>query len=506
MSTSLILKIPSFSRYISNMDLESIVKKLRLEKSDTLWIEAKRAQGGLPSSIDTTICAMANLPGGGIIILGLDEATNFQPVTLTDISGLKKGLTGVARACAPRVVLDIWDQDQSMVEGFEVVVAVVREADRAQKPVRVSDGGKGYKRDWDGDYELSILEEQGFQSLRSHPKSDRKSVEGATREDLDPELVASYEETVHALDSSGLGRFSGEELLLKAGVTTDAKGTPSVAGLLALGKHPQQFFPRFVVVLSKRLPSDGDSSRGTNVKTLTGPIPILLESALDWARENIPTDIYNESDGSVGDVYHFPLDAFRELIGNALTHRDLAEWSEGDAVEVRLLSDRLVVMSPGGLFGITVGELGKPGTTSARNARLVEILKYTRTPKGKRVVETLSSGMPLIFAAAKTAGLPEPLFQDTDISFKVILKRPAVTQTSVVSPVGTLVDRSELVKKALLNGPKTVSELMTELNFTRWVIRQEIGILKDRGEVEVIGGKGKTTVYRVTSSVSVPLL
>lgn len=508
MSTPLVLKNPVNSRYISNMDLESIVKKLRLEKTDTLWIEAKRAEGGLPSSIDTTICAMANLPGGGVIILGLDEGTNFQPVALTDIPALKQGLIGKARACVPRVVLEIWDQEQSMVEGSEVVVAVVKEADNAQKPVRVSDGGKGYKRDWDGDYPLSIQEEQGFQSLRTHPASDRKSVQGATREDLDPDLVKIYEEAVRTFDPGGLGRFVGEEVLLRAEVIKDSQGTPSVAGILALGKYPQQFFPRFVVVLSKRSSSDPSASRGTNVKTLTGPIPLILEEALEWAKENFSTSIIGDaSDGSVSDKYDYPLEAFRELIGNALVHRDLADWSQGDAIEVRLLPDCLIITSPGGLFGITVEELGTPGTTSARNARLVEILKYTRTLNGKRVVETLSSGMPLILEAAKLAGLPTPIFQDRAISFKVIWKSAPqsptssspITQAPSATDVSTLnlSPKSMLIVAALQVGPKTASQLVAELGIKKDNVQYHLSKLVKQGIILSSGGVGKTNSYRL---------
>jgi hypothetical protein len=81
-------------------------------------------------------------------------------------------------------------------------------------------------------------------------------VPDATRDDLDPELVALWATTARELDAHGLGRFDGEELLLRAGVISDEFGTPTAAGLLALARHPQQFFPRFVVNLSAE-PADG---------------------------------------------------------------------------------------------------------------------------------------------------------------------------------------------------------------------------------------------------------
>jgi ATP-dependent DNA helicase RecG len=71
----------------------------------------------------------------------------------------------------------------------------------------------------------------------------------------------------------------------------------------------------------------------------------------------------------VHDRYAYPLVAFRELIANALIHRDLDGWSAGLAIEVRLRRDRLVITNPGGLYGITVDQLGRDSVTSAASHR-----------------------------------------------------------------------------------------------------------------------------------------
>jgi hypothetical protein len=49
----------------------------------------------------------------------------------------------------------------------------------------------------------------------------------------------------------------------------------------------------------------------------------MLDQAMAWARRTFDTYIVNEPDGSVRDRYAYPLAAFRELIANALIHRDL---------------------------------------------------------------------------------------------------------------------------------------------------------------------------------------
>jgi ATP-dependent DNA helicase RecG len=66
--------------------------------------------------------ALANLPGGGTIILGLDERNGFRPVRLSDPQTLKQGLAAKARTYTPPVRLTISD---AVVDGEPVVVARV---------------------------------------------------------------------------------------------------------------------------------------------------------------------------------------------------------------------------------------------------------------------------------------------------------------------------------------------------------------------------------------------
>lgn len=186
-------------------DLDQLIGSLRLGGGDTTDVEVKSAAGGLPESLTATLSALANLPGGGTIILGLDERNGFLPVHLDDPQSLKQGLAGKARAFLPPVHLTVQD---GTVDGHPVVMARVHECDRSAKPCRVAATGKAYLRSYDGDFELSPLEEQGFLAARTSPHFDQRPVEGASRDDLDPGLVASFVQAVRDRDPHGLGRFT----------------------------------------------------------------------------------------------------------------------------------------------------------------------------------------------------------------------------------------------------------------------------------------------------------
>lgn len=475
------------------IDISDLIVSLRATGTDSVSVEVKAAEGGLPKSMASSLSALANLPGGGRVVLGLDEMTGFRAVGLQDPEGLKAGLASLARqGLVPPMVLALHDAE---VDGQRVVVADVPECPPASKPCAVAGSGRAYLRGYDGDYEISEVERAGYFAARTAPLFDRIAVAGSTKADLDPDLLASWLANVRARDPRGLGRFTDDdELLRRAGVTTSTQPLAlTVAGLLALGIHPQQWFPNLVIQAASR-PAAIGTVRAVAPATITGPVPVMLETALDWARKVLTSVVSEGKDGRVHNDAEYPLVAVRELLSNALVHRDLADWSAGYAIEVRHLPDRFVLTNPGGLFGITIDRLGEEGVSSARNATLLRICQYVQTPLDDgRVVEALASGIPIVRASLRNAGLPPPQFIDYGIRFTAILRRslPSV-------PAGRRVKgaSSTLVWTALAGGDRTLAELSTTTGLRESNLHRILRTLRDRGVVEIEGGRGKPTSYR----------
>lgn len=377
-------------------------------------------------------------------------------------------------------------------------MARVHECDPSAKPCRVTATGTAYLRGYDGDFPVSELEIQGFLTARRPPLFDRRPVDEADVDDLDSELVSSFLSTVRERYSTGLGRFADDgELLRRAGVVVTG-GRPTVAGLLALGVHPQQFFPRYVIqAAAEPLPQDSPAARARNQITLTGPIPRMLDAALDWARRTFDTSIVENSDGRVSDQPAYPFLAFREIIANALIHRDLDDWAQAFAVEVRLRRDRLVVTNPGGLYGITVERLGHDAVTSARNGLLAAICQHVRSAdSGDRVIEALAGGIPTIAHELSSRALPPAQFIDANIRFTVLLRNAPAKASS-----GPALSATALrVYDALGPGPQTVAELEKTLALAGPNLRKALRGLRNRGLVHQDGGRGRPTTYRRTGA------
>jgi len=473
----------------AHQDLSGLIADLRELGGDLPEIEVKSAAGGLPESLTETLSALANHPGGGTVILGLNEAAGFAPVPLPNPQALKQGLGAKARSFTPPVKVTISD---AVVDGAPVIHATIHECDPSAKPCRVSSSGIAYLRSYGGDYAVSPLEEQAFLSARTSPHFDRQPVEGSTLDDLDPLAIEQWSANARAR-STGLAQFEHEELLRRAGIVT-AEGVPTVAGVLTLGVHPQEWFPRYVIQAAVITdPHARSETRASDVQVIDGSIPRMLDGALDWARRAFTRNVVGDSTGAVRDRPEYPLEAFRELIANALIHRDLDAWSESMAIEVRLLPDELTVVSPGGLYGITIDRLGKERVSSARNARLISLCQDARSPGSEtRVVEALSTGLQKVATQLEEANLPRARYFDSGIRFTALLTQHLPTSRQPLLRPGSTAAR---VHSALSGGQRSVAELEEVLDLSPANIRKVLRQLRSAGLVVQHGGRGKDTVY-----------
>lgn len=109
----------------------------------------------------------------------------------------------------------------------------------------------------------------------------------------------------------------------------------------------------------------------------------------------------------------------RELIANALVHRDLGPYALSQAITLKIERDQLVISNPGGLWGVTVDRLGSVGVTSARNGYLIRICQNVRAGRDRRVIEALASGIPTVLLTLHDARMAPPRFHDQGIRFTV---------------------------------------------------------------------------------------
>lgn len=379
--------------------IEELIGTLRSVGKDSQTCEVKEAVGD-PKSLPDTVSAFANTQGG-VILLGLSERDGFRPCPKFDAQAAYSALQMLGDALTPvvRLRLAILPFEES-----RIVVAVVPELPAEEKPCFVTlkgTYGGSFVRTGDGDRRLSEYEVSRMLETRHQPQHDLEVVEDADLRDLDSDRVRQFVERQRGLSPRIFSKMTDEEILLKNKVIaySHERMRPTLAGLLALGTFPQEFFPRLCVVctlyadVDSRHPEAEPAYRYVDTKRLVGPIPDLVADAVDYVAKNM-----HYKARIVGafrtDVPDYPLVAVRETVANALQHRDYSPVGRGAHVQVNLYSDRLEVLNPGGLYGATnVTSVLHSSLSTTRNVYLSQILENTAMEDGTRVVENRGTGM-----------------------------------------------------------------------------------------------------------------
>ena len=119
---------------IDRQALSHVLDLLRFEESDNQYYEVKTAAGGFPETALATICAFANTPGGGALILGVDESLGFEVVGVYDSKACRQLLTNYAKN-EFTVPVEV-STTLLNVKNRKVVWAEIAEADKVLKPVK----------------------------------------------------------------------------------------------------------------------------------------------------------------------------------------------------------------------------------------------------------------------------------------------------------------------------------------------------------------------------------
>lgn len=405
-----------------------LVTALRKFGAEATAVEAKRAESALPKSVLETLSSFSNTPGGGSLILGLDEAANFTAVGVADPQKL---MADLASWCREEMVPPLQPEIELVeVDGQNLLVAEIPELPRNQKPCYIKTRGmsRGSSiRVGESDRRLTSEEVQQLIADRGQPQFDHEPILEAAVDDLDPTAVGRYVSRIQSGRNARIFKDADTGVILRM-TKVVAKGSdgvehPTLAGLLTLGRYPQQFFPQLNVTFIYYPTTSGDSRtsiRFLDNASLDGPIPVMASEALAAVHRNMKKRALVTGDGR-RDMWEYPPEALREAIVNALVHRDLSPGSRGSQVQIEMYPDRLRIMNPGGLFGaVDIDHLGEEGRSSARNGSLLKILEDVEVPGEDRVVcENRGSGIRAMLAALRDAGMSPPVFKDGTTSFEV---------------------------------------------------------------------------------------
>lgn len=404
--------------------LRETLSQVRALGDDTTLVECKTAGGGVPETLGESLCAFANMPQTGTIILGVDQRKNFAVTGVDNPAQMIEKVTSLNRnAVTPAPQLDF---STITIDGKHVVIVEVTPLSPTQKPATFR--GKPYLRQGDGDYVMNPNDLRML-AISALTESDQREYDygilpGTDVNALDQEVLQKYLATTRAARSR-MSTIDDDARLLQITNVTDANGNLRLAGLYSLGYLPQSTEPALGATAAVRLSRGTDGQRTQNLKEIEGPVPVMLRDAMEWIRQNTTTTTKYNDNGDLVDMPEFPPSAIREVLANALVHRDLGPSIDvGKKVEIRIEPNKLVITNPGGLRGLSVEQLEGPTLTKAAvNKRLYEIARYLRMPDGSRVIEGEGGGIREAIIACRESRVAAPRFINTGVQFTVLFPR-----------------------------------------------------------------------------------
>lgn len=405
--------------------LQSLIERLRRTRAEMTDVEVKSATGGLPKSAAESLSAFANT-NGGTLVLGLDENDGFRPVQLTNPVKLRDDLAAFASDCLHpplRIVVDVVE-----FESLPIVVAEIDPLPSDHRPCYVAPKGiatGSYVRVGDGDRRMTQAEIGLAIANRGQPRYDLEPVADAVIGDLDRVAFARTIERVRQTSRafSDVDEVTALERLRVLVRTENGTLVPSLGGLLTFGTYPQQYFPQLTVSV---VVHSGDEAgpRFDDNPVIRGPIPELVADTMAVLRRHMRVRAHVDGSGR-REQLDYPMEAVREAVVNALLHRDYSGGTRGTQIQIELHPDRLLVRSPGGLFGpVVLEDLGAEGVSSSRNSFLASLLSDAYLPASDRLVaENRASGVPAMIRELQRSGLARPTFRNFANRFEVEFSR-----------------------------------------------------------------------------------
>jgi len=319
-----------------------------------------------------------------------------------------------------------------------IAAAEIPEIDIFNKPCYYSGKGKmkgSYIRVGEADLPMTDYELYSLDAFKYKTEDELRIKQRIEKDIFNDIMINSYLDKLISLKPNLIN--VDKDTILKMNGIVDKNNYPTVCGIMNFGKYPQIFAPNLDIV-AVRCASDEygienqNGVRFLDNKRLDGTIAETLKLAISFVISNIKKATRINDNGVREDVYEYPIKAIREIVLNALIHRDYSIYTENEPIRLTIYDNRIEVSNPGGLYGrLIIDELGKVHS-DIRNPFIASILEILEETENRYL------GIPTIYYEMKKAGLMEPKFENSRGTFKVTLfntKKDEVLNDTFISKI-----------------------------------------------------------------------
>ena len=395
-----------------------LVDEVSKRQYESYKVELKSAREGNPRKFYDTLSSFSNT-AGGIIIFGIDEKNNYEICGVKDIKEMQKIIQEVSKDMEPVVRPIITPLEYK--PGVNLLIVEVSEMDFLEKPCYYKPLGimKGsFIRTGDGDELMSEFEIFQFQMFKKQSQTELETFDNTSFEnDIDAIKLDAY--IAKAIENKpNFTNLPKKTIIEMLGLSRNNK--PTLVALLLFGKYPQSVAPLLTVNCIKVKGTEYISSNNVNERfianeSISGTIPQMFSLALRFIISNTQKTTIIDENGQRNDKNEYPITAIREVLMNALLHRDYSYMVRSIPISVVIYDNRIEISNPGSILGnYKVEDLGKE-YLPIRNVFLC------RNTEDLLETENRHSGVLTAIEDMKRNDLLPPLFESNRGFFKATL-------------------------------------------------------------------------------------
>lgn len=378
------------------------------ERDDVEW----KRDAGDRDVLRKAVCALANdLPerGRGHLLVGVKKDGTPTGLTVDDALILQVTNIRDEARVLPRPIMVVEKATFSGVDCLHVTVQAAR-----MRPVRFEGVvwvrvGTSTRRAG-REEELMLAERTRAADL----PFDQRPIGGTSTADLDLELFRStYLPAAVDVDVLAENDRTLDQQLASLGMLDPASAEARVLGLLLVGfdasAHIRGAYIQFV-----RYEGHDEASNVIDHEELRGNLVGILDTLARILTANVRTAVREVGGLRQEDQPDYPLNALRELVLNAVTHREYEHYNA--PVRILWFDDRVEITSPGGPYGVVTKD-----TFDQRNDYRNPALAAAMKTLG--YVNRFGRGVTLVRVALEQNGNPPADFEVEDTYWSVTVRR-----------------------------------------------------------------------------------
>lgn len=255
------------------------------------------------------------------------------------------------------------------------------------------------------------------------------------------------------------------------------------AAIILFGKDPGKFYPNTFVKIGRFKLNDADI---IFQEVEEGNLIFLLQAVLNQLNHKFLIRSITFEGMNRLEKGEYPLAALREMLLNALVHRNYM----GAPTQIRVYDDKINIWNEGVLpDGITLASLKLSHASKPRNPIIADVCF-----KGG-YIDSWGRGTIKILETCKEADLPEPELQERDGGFLVTLYKNVLTKDKLVS-LGLNERQVKAVLFVIKNGKISNAEYQSLCEVSKATASRDLAELADKFDLlEKVGLTGAGTFY-----------